>query len=195
MTVKLDLSTKPQKIVSLEERKSNKHVLLFFILALIYISSFLQISLLSYRLFSIKNKITSITSEISSEEGKLALVTKELNELNSSIKERADSINFVLAGLPVPEILFSALSSNKDKVFIECVIAQDSRLIIIGRCTEKNSVSSLIDSLVKNNIVNGKPVAEFSFLKEKNEAGYNFRIEERISDYSEMYEKNSSAVE
>lgn len=195
MTVKLDLSTKPQKIVSLEERKSNKHVLLFFMLALIYISSFFQISVLSYRLFSIKNKIASITSEISSEEGKLALVTKELNELNSGIKDRSDSINFVLDGLPVPEILFSALSSNNDNVFIECVIAQDSRLIIIGHCTGKDSVSSLIDSLVKNNIVNGKPVAEFSSLKEKNVAGYNFRIEERISDYSEMYEKNGSIVE
>ena len=152
MVVKLDLRIPGRELKNKNEMSSG-HLILFSLVALFFISSFLVITVSTWRTVSLNYKRTELLNESIALNNKLTIMDKEFSRLTARNGAMESKIDFILDDVPSIEFLSYLVSFLPDGLSIESVNMTTTELTIIGKSRKEETVLALITTLTSSNIV------------------------------------------
>lgn len=152
MVVKLDLRI-PGKELRNKNEVTGRHLILFSLAALFFISSFLVITASAWRLFSHDFKHTELQKESVVLKENLVTMNKEFERLTTINRELENKLDFMLDDLPSIEFLTYLVSVLPVDLTVESVNMTTSELTLVGKARKEEIVLALTNSLTSSNII------------------------------------------
>lgn len=190
MVIKLDLRI-PGRDNNEEGDQSYRHLAVFSIAALFFISAFMVYLLIAWKTVSLNSKKTELTAQISELSGKLAMIDAEFSKLSSANAQLESEIDFMLSDVPSVEFMSALFTLIPEGLAVESLKMTNSDLNIVGTASTEEAVVTFAANLASSHFMTEAPMPDIKRAEAGSAGKFSYTIQGKLNPLIKIIDERS----